>query len=154
MTPLDAIAGVVNANQPAPGLVTGGQPRREHLEHLKEAGVGLVIDLREPMEPRPLDEPAAVRALGMEYLSLPVGPHSMNDETIDSLRAALAQADGRPVFVHCASANRVGGALIPWLMLDQGMEEDDAIDAAMRIGLRSAELMEWGLRYARSRTTP
>ena len=53
------------------------------------------------------------------------------------------------MFVHCGSGNRVGGALIPVLMLDQGMEEEDAVDAAMRVGLRSAELMEWGLGYTR-----
>lgn len=151
MTPFEAINGVVNACQAAPGIVTGGQPGKEHLEALKAAGTALVIDLREPMEPRSVDEPATVAALGMEYLNLPVGPHSMNDAVIDSLRAALARTEGKPVLVHCASANRVGGALIPWFMLDQGMEEEDAIDAAMRIGLRSAELMEWGLRYARSR---
>jgi hypothetical protein len=34
-------------------------------------------------------------------------------------------------------------------MLDHGMEEEDAVDAAMRVGLRSAELMEWGLGYTR-----
>ena len=151
MTPFEAIAGVVNACQPAPGVVTGGQPGAGHLEALKAAGATMVIDLRDPMEPRPVDEAGTVASLGMEYLNLPVGPHTMNDATIDALRDALGRADGRPVFVHCASANRVGGALIPWLMLDQGLEEDDAIDAAMRVGLRSAELMEWGLRYARSR---
>jgi protein tyrosine phosphatase (PTP) superfamily phosphohydrolase (DUF442 family) len=151
MTPFEAITGVVNACQPAPGVVTGGQPGVGHLEALKAAGAAMVIDLREPMERRPLDEAGTIASLGMEYLNLPVGPHTMNDATIDALREALARADGRPVFVHCASANRVGGALIPWFMLDQGLEEDDAIDAAMRVGLRSAELMEWGLRYARSR---
>jgi hypothetical protein len=34
-------------------------------------------------------------------------------------------------------------------MLDHGLEEDDAVGQAMRIGLRSAELMEWGVEYAR-----
>jgi hypothetical protein len=34
-------------------------------------------------------------------------------------------------------------------MLDQHMEEQDAVDQAMRVGLRSAEMMEWGLDYAR-----
>jgi hypothetical protein len=39
-------------------------------------------------------------------------------------------------------------------MLDQGFEEEDAVGQAMRVGLRSAELMEWGAEYARrNRTT-
>jgi hypothetical protein len=29
------------------------------------------------------------------------------------------------------------------------MEEQDAVEQAMRVGLRSAEMMEWGLDYAR-----
>jgi hypothetical protein len=61
----------------------------------------------------------------------------------------LRQAGDRTVFFHCGSGNRVGGALIPYFMLDLGMEEQDAIDQAMRVGLRSAEIMEWGLSYVR-----
>ena len=53
---------------------------------------------------------------------------------------------------HCGSGNRVGGALIPYFMLDLGMEEDDAIAQAMRIGLRSPEMMQWGLEYAQKRS--
>jgi hypothetical protein len=34
-------------------------------------------------------------------------------------------------------------------MLDQAMEEEEAVDQAMRVGLRSAEIMEWGLSYVR-----
>jgi len=105
--------------------------------------------MREPMEPRAFDEPALVRELGMEYKLVPVGPHTMSDTTLETLRNTLAGAGERPVFIHCGSGNRVGGALIPVLMLDQGMDEEDAVDTAMRVGLRSAELMEWGLGYTR-----
>ena len=36
-------------------------------------------------------------------------------------------------------------------MLELGMEEEDAVTQAMRVGLRSAELMEQALEYARAR---
>lgn len=152
MTPFDAIKGVTNATQVLPGVITGGQPTRDHLEALARSGNAIVVDMREAMEPRPFDEPALVKQLGMEYRHLPVGPRSMNDTTLEALRATVAEAPARPVFIHCASANRVGGALIPVLMLDQQMEEEDAVDAAMRVGLRSAELMEWGLDYVRRKS--
>ena len=58
------------------------------------------------------------------------------------------------MFVHCASGNRVGGALLPHLILDQGFEEEEAVGQAMRVGLRSAELMEWGTEYARRQQEP
>ena len=149
MTPFEAIRGVPNACQVLPAVVTGGQPTREHLEALAKTGKVTVVDMREQMEPRGFDEPALVRELGMEYKLIPVGPHTMSDTTLQMLRTALAEAGERTVFVHCGSGNRVGGALIPVLMLDRGMEEEDAVDAAMRVGLRSAELMEWGLGYTR-----
>jgi hypothetical protein len=34
-------------------------------------------------------------------------------------------------------------------MLEHGLAEDDAVGQAMRVGLRSADLLEWGLDYAR-----
>jgi protein tyrosine phosphatase (PTP) superfamily phosphohydrolase (DUF442 family) len=149
MTPFEAIRGVTNACQVLPTVITGGQPSREHLEALAKSGNAIVVDTREPMEPRAFDEPALVRELGMEYRLIPIGPRSLGDATLDAIRSTLAEAGERPVFVHCGSGNRVGGALIPVLMLDQGMEEEDAVDTAMRVGLRSAELMEWGLGYTR-----
>jgi hypothetical protein len=39
--------------------------------------------------------------------------------------------------------------LIPYFILDQGMSEDEAVETAMKIGLRGADLLEWGLDYAR-----
>src|SRR2546429_776748 len=41
--------------------------------------------------------------------------------------------------------------LIPYFMLEQGLEEQEAVAQAMRVGLRSAELMEQALEYVRSR---
>jgi hypothetical protein len=54
------------------------------------------------------------------------------------------------VFYHCASGNRVGASVIPFLILDQGFEQEDAVNAAMRMGMRNPELMEWALEYVKS----
>src|SRR5574341_842126 len=70
---LDAIAGVPNACEPVPGLVAGGQPQPRHITALKQAGCELVVDCRDPMEPRPLREPEAVGQAGLEYVCIPVG---------------------------------------------------------------------------------
>jgi len=144
-----ALRGVANACQILPNVITGGQPTAEHLKALKEAGGGIVLDLRDSMEPRPVDEAALVRQLGMEYVNVPVRAGSLDDPTLERILSVLRGAGGRTVFFHCGSGNRVGGALIPYFILDEGMEEQDAVDQAMRVGLRSAEMMEWGLDYAR-----
>ena len=149
---LEAIAGVANACEPIPGVVTGGQPASEHLAALKRAGCAVVIDIREAMEPRPFRTPDAVVAAGLEYRSIPIGHGAVSDATFTSFVAAVRELSGkRPAFIYCASGNRVGAGLIPYFMLEQGMEEEDAVTAAMRVGLRSAELMEQALEYARAR---
>ena len=148
-SPVQALNGVPNACQLLPGVVTGGQPSAAHLAAFLGAGGRVVLDLRDAMEPRPLDEPETVASLGMEYVNVPVGPHSLTDATLDRVREVLREAGDGLVLVHCASGNRVGAALLPFLMLDHGFEEEDAVTQAMRVGLRSAELMEWGLDYTR-----
>ena len=144
-----ALTNVANACQILPNVISGGQPTAEQLRALKAAGGDIVLDLRDPMEPRPVDEPNLVRELGMEYVNVPVRAGSLDDATLERILAVLRQAGNRTVFFHCGSGSRVGGALIPYFILDQGMEEQDAVDQAMRVGLRSAEYLEWGLDYAR-----
>jgi protein tyrosine phosphatase (PTP) superfamily phosphohydrolase (DUF442 family) len=150
---IEAVRGVANACQILPKVITGGQPNAAQLQALKEAGGGIVLDLRDPMEPRPVDEPAMVKELGMEYVNVPVGTGSLTDATLDRILSVLRNAGERMVFFHCGSGNRVGGALIPYFILDQKMDEEDAVEQAMRVGLRSAEMMEWGLDYARRQQT-
>lgn len=148
--PIQALTGVVNACLLTPTVVGGGQPSAADLAALgAAAGGGIVLDLRDPMEPRPFDEPAAVRAAGLEYANVPVTGSTHDDATLERILGVLRGAGDRTVFVHCGSGNRVGGALIPYLILDHGFEEEDAVNQAMRAGLRSAELMEWGLDYVR-----
>ncbi len=153
-TAFEAVQGIANACQLLPHVVTGGQPTAANLEAFKAAGGAVVLDLRDPMEPRSLDEPAIVSRLGMEYVNVPIGAGTMSDETIDRVLDVMRRAGDRTVLVHCASGNRVAGALLPYLILDQSLDEEDAINQAMRVGLRSAEILEWGLDYARRRYPP
>ena len=153
-TSIDALRGVANACLLAPRVVTGGQPSARNLAALSAAGGGIVLDLRDPMEPRPFHEPQAAHAAGLEYINIPVTAQTLNDATLERIRGALRGAGDKTVFVHCGSGNRVGAALIPWLILDQGFDDEDAVNQAMRVGLRSADLMEWGLDYARRNRPP
>ena len=148
-TPFDAIAGIANACQVLPNLLTGGQPGARQLEAMSQAGVATVLDLRDPMEPRPIDEAGSIQRLGMSYVIIPVTPNTLNDATLERILTVLRENKDHPVLVHCGSGNRVGAALIPHLMLDQGLGEEDAIHQAMRIGLRAPDLLEWGLDYVK-----
>ena len=149
----DALGGIPNASEPLPWLVTAGQPSLEQFTAARDAGLATVIDLRDPMEPRPFDEPAALASLGLTYINIPVNSGALDRDTLVRVTKALREHAGTPTMLHCASANRVGGALIPYLILDEGLDEQAAVQAAMRVGLRSAEMMEWALDYTRSAAT-
>ncbi len=149
----EAISGVANGSQPLPWLLTAGQPTAEQFAAARDAGVAVVIDLRDPMEPRPLDEAATLAELGLTYLCIPVNSGALDEATLGTIIEALRTHAGTATLLHCASANRVGGALLPYLILDEGMDEQAAVAMAMQVGLRSAGLMEWGLSYARNHAT-
>jgi protein tyrosine phosphatase (PTP) superfamily phosphohydrolase (DUF442 family) len=148
-SPFDALAAIPNACQPLAGMVTGGQPTEAQLATFRAAGGEAVLDIRAPSEPRPLDEVAVTQRLGLEYTVVPVAAGTLVDETMERILDTLRKAKGRTLLFHCASGNRVGAALIPYLVLDEGMDEEDAVNQAVRVGLKSPELMAWGVEYAR-----
>ena len=140
--------GLYNAEQPLEYVATAGQPTEEHLERLAEAGYKTVVDLRTPGEtPRPDEWGMVVRRTAMEYVNIPVGHKSIDDETFDRFRELIRDGGRRPVLVHCTSANRVGALLIPYLILDEGMTPEKASEIAAEVGLRSNTLKGVALRY-------
>jgi protein tyrosine phosphatase (PTP) superfamily phosphohydrolase (DUF442 family) len=150
MTPFESVAGIANAWQATPTLITGGQPSAEQLAAFKSAGGAVVLDIRDPMEARPFNVPAKMKELGLEYVNIPVVAGQTNDQILERILETVRTHKEKQMLFHCGSGNRVGGALIPYFMLDLGMEEEEAIAQAMRIGLRSPEMMQWGLEYVAS----
>jgi protein tyrosine phosphatase (PTP) superfamily phosphohydrolase (DUF442 family) len=145
---LAALAGLPNLAEPVPGWATGGQPTEQQLRAFKAAGGQVVVDNRDPMEPRPFDEPATVRADGLEYISVPIVHGAVTTATMKQMHSTLKWLEGKKVLLHCSSGNRTAAALIPYMMIEKKMEQEDAVDLAMSIGLRSAELMEIAVTYA------
>lgn len=146
---LAALAGLPNLSEPVPGWATGGQPTAQQLTAFKQAGGDVVLDNRDPMEPRPFDEPAAVRASGLEYINVPIVHGAVTAETMKQMHESVRKLQGRKALLHCSSGNRTAAGLIPYLMIDKKMEEEDAVEVAMKSGLRSAELLEIAVEYAR-----
>ena len=118
--------------------ISTGQPSEETLSLAREAGFVAVIDMRTESEDRGFNEAAAVSALGMEYIQLPVaGAQGTTFENAAALDDILAGIDG-PVLMHCASGNRVG-ALIALRESANGASADDAIAAGKAAGLTRLE---------------
>ena len=147
---LSAFSGLTNAAEPLAGWVTGGQPTEKQLKDFKAAGGEVVLDNRDTMEPRGFDEPTAARKAGLEYISLPIVHGAVTVDTMKRMHEMLRKLSGRKALLHCSSGNRTSAALIPYLIEEEGKEEEEAVEIAMRGGLRSAELLELAREYVRT----
>lgn len=145
-------AGLPNAGVPVPGVITAGQPSAVQLEQLARSGVEIVADLRAASEDRGFDEPGAAARLGLEYHSIPVVGASIGAHEFGAVRSLMRARGARPILVHCKSANRVGAALIPWLVLDQHRSKEDALAIARQVGLRSDDMARAAVAYVDSQS--
>ncbi len=121
-------------------VLLASQPESADFALLQQRGVKTVINLRRPTELKDFDEMQVVESAGMVYVNLPIGgPEDLNDALFDSLRAQLKTA-ARPIFLHCASANRVGAVWLPYRVLDGGLSYEVALAEAKTVGLGSSAL--------------
>lgn len=140
-----ALGDAINVHRSG-ALWFSGQFSATDVPHLKSAGIRRVITLRKDGEVS-WDEAGAVTAAGLAFESLPFSaPESLSDEVFDRLRVLLAE-DAGPTLLHCGSANRVGGAWLPYRVLDQGVPVDVALAEAAEIGLAFEPYRERALDY-------
>ena len=127
---------------------TGGQPRLEHLQKLKDDGVKAIINLRPPGEHRAAEEEAKAKELGLRYFNIPVVFGDPKDEQATEFLKILDEPANRPAFIHCASAIRVGAFWMIRRVLRDGWKIDAAEEEAKKIGLtESPHLNEFARRY-------
>ena len=126
------------------GRITfAGQPDEQALRDAAENGVVAVISLRTDRESPSIgfDEPALVRDLGMEFVSIPMTPSSFNIKDVDRLEQILTEYRG-PVILHCRSANRVGAIWAAYLTRHVGVEKETALQLGRAAGLVKPVMVE------------
>jgi uncharacterized protein (TIGR01244 family) len=126
---------------------TAGQPTVEQLSLLRDDGIRAVLNLRPPAEYDDAEEAARVRELGMEYFNIPVVGSDVQDAQVEEFLALTDENDNQPMFIHCASANRVGAMWLIKRVVRDGWEVEAATAEAEQIGLRSPALREFALGY-------
>ena len=127
---------------------TGGQPKLEHLEALKADGVKSIINLRQPSEHRAPDEEAKAKELGLNYFNIPVAFGNPNEEQVAEFLKITDDPANRPIFIHCASAIRVGAFWMIRRVLRDGWKLEDAEADAQKVGLReSPHWVEFARKY-------
>ena len=126
--------------QPRGNLYSAGQPAASDWSAIAARGITTVINLRPQTEMQGRDEASEVRAAGMDYVEIPVADGaSITADNARKLHEAIASANGRPVLVHCASANRAGGLLALMAARHEGMGEAQALEFGRRAGMKSTE---------------
>ena len=127
-------------------LYLAGQPDTAGLVAAREAGVGVVVNLRHPTEHR-WDEAAAAAELGLAYHSVPVSGNALSREALERVDAIVAENEGEEILIHCASGNRVGAWLAIHLVERRGMEPEQALAIGREAGITKDGLAAGVIRY-------
>ena len=131
-------------------VMCGGATTNEAYPALKKEGFASVVNLRQADEAG-VDIPgsrAAAEAAGLRYLHIPVDRSTPTEESVKSFLAAVADRANQPVYIHCASANRVGAMWLIKRVVVDGWDVQRATDEAAAIGLTSAPLRTFATEYA------
>jgi uncharacterized protein (TIGR01244 family) len=127
----------------------GGSVEPAALAGLKRDGYASVINLRLASEQgaNVEQEEAAAKAAGLKYIHLPFNAAMPDSKVVDQFLAAVANKANQPVFIHCGSANRVGGVWMIKRVLQDGWTIDRARQEAEAIGLRDPQLAAFATDY-------
>ena len=132
---------------------TAGQPTLDQLSRIKAEGIRTVLNLRPVGEHDAAGEQAKVKELGMKYFNIPITASGIKHEQVETFLKLTDDSQNRPMFIHCASANRVGALWMIRRVVRDGWSPAEAGTEAAKIGLRSALLKEFALRYIETHPT-
>jgi uncharacterized protein (TIGR01244 family) len=141
--------GVSNFTRVDATVACGGAAEVTALDALKKDGFKAVINLRMANEAGINLEQNQARAkdLGLNYVHIPFSAGSPDPAAVDRFLATIADTSNQPVFVHCASAQRVGTMWLVKRVLQDGYSIDKATQEAHAIGLSNAGLEKFALQY-------
>ena len=144
--------GVRNFSRVDATVGCGGAVDPSAMAGLKKEGFVSVINLRQASEPgADVDAGrAAAQSAGLKYIHLPFNVAMPDSKVVDSFLGAVADKSNQPVFIHCGSANRVGGMWMIKRVLQDGWAMDMAKTEAEAIGLNSPQLVAFATEYINS----
>jgi uncharacterized protein (TIGR01244 family) len=147
-----SLPGATNVTRVDAVLMCGGATTNEAFPALKKEGFVSVINLREAGEPG-VDIPgarAAAEAAGLKYIHVPVARSTPDNQSVDAFLKAVQEPSNQPMYIHCASANRVAAMWLIKRVVVDGWDITRATDEATQIGLTSAPLKQFAVEYATS----
>jgi uncharacterized protein (TIGR01244 family) len=142
-------AGIVNFTKVDAVVACGGATETSALDGLAKDGFKSVINLRLATEANANIERNAAHAksLGLNYIHIPFSGAKPDPAVVDRFLAAIADKANQPVYVHCASATRVGAVWLVKRVLQDGWPVEKATAEARLIGLGNPALEKFALEY-------
>jgi uncharacterized protein (TIGR01244 family) len=146
----ETLPGARNYTRVDATVACGGATSAEAFPALKREGFSSVINLRQPSEPGVAEEAALVEAAGLAYIHLPLDAGAPDPAVVDKFLSAVADESNQPVYIHCASANRVGAVWAIKRVLQDDWPLDKAFAEADAIGLSSPRLRQFATDYIKT----
>lgn len=143
------LPGATNVTRVDATVMCGGATTTAAFPHLKQLGFNSIVNLRREQEPGaeiPASKAAATEA-GLKYIHIPFDGANPDAKIADTFIAAVTDKTNQPVYIHCASANRVGALWLIKRVLVDGWDVPKATEEAEAIGLTNAGLKKYALDY-------
>ena len=143
------LPGATNVTRVDATVMCGGATTTQAFPELKKLGFNSIVNLRREQEPG-ADVPAsktAAASAGLKYIHIPFDAANPDPKIADTFIAAVTHKTNQPVYIHCASANRVGALWLIKRVLVDGWEVPRATEEAVAIGLTHENLKKYALDY-------
>ncbi|HEY8549925.1 MAG TPA: protein tyrosine phosphatase family protein [Vicinamibacterales bacterium] len=143
------IEGVANYTRVEPTIGCAGAVKPDAMPAIKAQGFASVVNLRMANEPGAEVEAsrAAAEKAGLRYIHLPFDGSSPDPAVVEKFLAAVKEPANQPMFIHCASANRVGAVWLIKRVKQDGWPVERALEEATAIGLTNPALKKFALDY-------
>ena len=143
------IPGSSNVTRVDATVACAGATSHEAFPQIRKQGYVSVVNLRREQEPG-AEIPAARSAAssaGLKFIHIPVDGARPDPAAADTFIKAVTDPANQPVFIHCASANRVAAMWLIKRVVADNWEVARATEEAERIGLTNAGLRQFALDY-------
>lgn len=146
----DTIPGAANVTRVDATIACAGATSAEAFPEIRKRGYASIVNLRREEEPGAdiAGARAAAATTGLKFIHIPVDTARPDGASAEAFIKAVTDPANQPVFVHCASANRVAAMWLIKRIVVDGWEVPRATAEADAIGLTNAGLRQFALEYA------
>lgn len=144
-----SVPGTTNFSRVDATVACGGATTALAFPALKAQGFTTVVNLRQASEPGADIEAnkASAESVGLKYIHLPFNGASPDPAVVDQFLKTVTDPANQPVYIHCASANRVGALWLVKRVLVDKWPIEKATAEARAIGLASEALERFAVEY-------